>query len=91
MMYFKQVNLLLIPKKGHASLCSKYCTTAERSGHRLWKRAECTPFRRMPDNLLDEQCGFRPNRSDVDALFINAAENLSLAQSTVKIHNINSD
>lgn len=66
---FKQDTLLPIPKKGDASLCSNYRTIALQSiaGKASMLSARLSKW--LADNLLNELCGFRPNRSTMDALF----------------------
>ena len=68
---FKQDILLPIPKKGDASLCSNYRTIALQSiaGKAYANVLSARLSQWLADNLLDEQCGFRPSRSTVDALF----------------------
>ena len=68
---FKQDILLPIPKKGDASLCSNYRTIALQSiaGKAYANVLSARLSEWLADNLLDEQCGFRPSRSTVDALF----------------------
>ena len=68
---FKQDKLLPIPKKGDASLCSHYHTIALQSipGKAYANVLSARLSEWLADNLLDEQCGFRPSRSTVDALF----------------------
>ena len=68
---FKQDILLPIPKKGDASLCSNYRTIALQSiaGKAYANMLSAHRSEWLADNLLDEQCRFRPSRSTVDALF----------------------
>ncbi len=70
---FKQDILLPIPKKGDASLCScsNYRTIALQSiaGKAYANVLSARLSEWLADHLLDEQCGFRPSRSTVDALF----------------------
>ncbi len=68
---FKQDILLPIPKKGDASLCSNHRTIALQSiaGKACANVLSARLSEWLADNLLDEQCGFRPSRSTVDALF----------------------
>ncbi len=68
---FKHDILLPIPKKGDASLCSNYRTVALQSiaGKAYANVLSARLSQWLADNLLDEQCGFRPSRSNVDALF----------------------
>jgi len=68
---FKQDILLPISKKGDASLCSYYRTIALQSiaGKAYANVLSARLSQWLADNLLDEQCGFRPSRSTVDALF----------------------
>ena len=68
---FKQDILLPIPKKGDASLCSNHRTIALQSiaGKAYANVLSARLSEWLADNLLDEQCGFRPSRSTVDALF----------------------
>ena len=68
---FKQDILLPTPKKGDASLCSNYRTIALQSiaGKAYANVLSARLSLWLADNILDEQCGFRPNRSTMDALF----------------------
>ena len=68
---FRQDILLPIPKKGDTSLCSNYRTIALQSivGKAYANVLSAGLSEWLADNLLDEQCGFRPNRSTMDALF----------------------
>ena len=70
---FKQDILLPILKKGVASLCSNYRTIALQSiAGKAYANVLSTRLSEwLADNdyLLDEQCGFRPNRSTMDGLF----------------------
>ena len=67
----KQDILLPIPEKGDASLCSNYRTIALQSiaGKAYANVLSARLSEWLADNLLDEQCSFRPNRSIIDALF----------------------
>ena len=64
---FKQDILLPIPKKGDPSLCSNYRTIALQSiaGKAYANLLSARLSQWLADNLLDEQCGFRPSRSIV--------------------------
>ena len=64
---FKQDILLPIPKKGDASLCTNYRTIALQSiaGKAYANVLSARLSQWLADNLLDEQCGFRPSRSIV--------------------------
>ncbi len=67
----KQDILLIIPKKRDASLCSNYCTIALQSivGKAYANVLSARVSEWTIDNLPEEQCGFRPSRSTVGALF----------------------
>ena len=63
--------LLPIPKKGDAFLRSNYRTIALHSiaGKAYANVLSACLSQWLSENLLDEQCGFRPSRTTVDALF----------------------
>ena len=68
---FKQDILLPTSKKGDASLCSNYRTIAlqSKAGKAYANVLSVRLSKWLADNLLDEQCSFRPNSSTMDALF----------------------